>query len=293
MTLSQTPRGKNLRHSDIAFFCLPHGQMTPTIPETLRHDTKVIDLSADYRFRNANIFQKTYRVNHPQKKLLAQAVYGLPEIYRDQIREAFLIGNPGCYATTCILAMAPLMSISKRTPNPLSIVKDRIVIDAKSGVSGAGKKLSLSSHFVEVQENLSPYAPLNHRHVPEVEQELSALARRPIHIVFVPHLIPMQRGIIVTCYVELKKQVSEKQLREHFQNYYRDEPFVRILPEGQLPQTQNVSRTNFCDIGFAVDKRSQTAVVMATLDNLVKGAAGCAIQNMNLMTDSDESAGLV
>ncbi len=272
--------------SDLAFFALPHGAGSRSIAEFLRRGRKAVDLSADFRLRDARLYQKWYKVQHASPALLKRAVYGLPEFFRDEIRRTDLVANPGCYATTTILALAPLLMRGWLEPGSL-------VVDAKSGVSGAGKKVEFGYIFPEVSENFQAYAVAHHRHIPEIEQVLSRLSRRPVRLTFVPHLVPMNRGILAAAYGTLSRPRTAAQVRKAFEDAYGGETFLRLLPEGEWPQTKNVAHTNHCDINVKVDERNRRVVVLAALDNLVKGAAGQAVQNMNLLFGFEESEGLL
>ncbi|MFH1380165.1 MAG: N-acetyl-gamma-glutamyl-phosphate reductase [bacterium] len=271
--------------TDIAFLCLPHGASFLPAAELLSKGNKVIDLSADYRLKDAKLYKKWYSLNHPEPKLLKKAVYGLPELWHEKIQSAHLIANPGCYATACILALAPLMH--------KKIAKTQMVIaDAKSGVSGAGKKLNLMYHYAEANENLTAYSVGSHRHMPEIEQELSFISGKKVLVSFTPHLIPMNRGILATCYVTLAKKIKQDDLITHFRDFYAKSPFVVVLPSGEYPETKNVSHTNFCHIGVHVDQEKKTAIIISAIDNLIKGASGQAVQNMNIMCGFNEAEGL-
>ncbi|MCX5851080.1 MAG: N-acetyl-gamma-glutamyl-phosphate reductase [Deltaproteobacteria bacterium] len=269
---------------DVVFIALPHGDAMAAAVVFHRAGVKVIDLSADFRLRDVKVYEKWY-APHTAPELLADSVYGLPECYRDAIRKAKLVANPGCYPTSVILGLAPLV---KGTHADLS----SIIVDSKSGVSGAGRTPELGMLFCEVSEGFKAYKIGVHRHAPEMEQELSALAGSNVSVVFVPHLIPVNRGILSTMYVSLKVKKSAAELIGIYREFYRDEPFVRVYDEGSFPSIASVRGSNFCDIGLAVDTRSGRAIVMSCIDNLVKGAAGQAIQNMNIMCGFDEGMGL-
>lgn len=274
------------RDTDVAFFALPHGVGSKSIAEFLATGKKVVDLSADFRLRDVKTYEAWYKVKHASPKLLKEAVYGLPELFRPRIPGARLVANPGCYATTTILALAPLLKNGVIDPAT-------VVVDAKSGVSGAGKKLDLMYHFPECAENFQAYAVNKHRHMPEIEQTLKDVSGRMIALTFVPHLVPMTRGILVCAYARLRKKADAARIRSFFEKEYGRERFIRLLPEGRWPQTKDVSYTNYVDINVAVDERNGRVIVLAALDNLVKGASGQAVQNMNLMFGFDEAAGLV
>jgi N-acetyl-gamma-glutamyl-phosphate reductase len=275
-----------LEASHVVFIALPHGHSVPVVKEAISRGKKVIDLGADFRLGKAEVYEEWYQVKHEAPELLPEAVYGLPEIYREKIsEETRIIANPGCYPTAAILALAP--ALTKKLIKPESII-----IDAKSGVSGAGRKLSLSSHFSEVNESIRAYGVASHRHTPEIEQELQALAGREFRISFTPHLAPMTRGILVTAYGQMEEDLSLHQVREIYASFYAGEPFVHLLAEEQWPQTKWVYGSNRCLINLTVDKRTRRLVVCSVIDNLVKGASGQAVQNMNLLFGLPETLGL-
>jgi N-acetyl-gamma-glutamyl-phosphate reductase len=272
---------------DVVFTALPHGVPMKLAPAVLAAGRKFIDLGADFRLRDTSAFETWYKHKHEAPDLQAQAVYGLPELYRDQIKGASLVGNPGCYPTSCALAAAPLLK------NGLVETKG-IIFDSKSGVSGAGRSLSLGNHFAEVNENFKAYNIAGgHRHTPEIEQTLGDLAGAPVVVSFTPHLVPMTRGILTTAYFQLKQDLSTEQVLDVFRTMYKDEPFVRVRPAGDLPQTKQVWGSNYCDIGLQVDRRTGRVLVISVIDNLVKGAAGQAIQNMNILFGLPETTGLL
>jgi N-acetyl-gamma-glutamyl-phosphate reductase len=271
--------------TDVAFFALPHGVGSKTIAAYAEKGKRAIDLSADFRLRDLKTYEATYKVKHASPALLRRAVYGLPELFREKIPSAPVIANPGCYATTTILSLAPLLKQNW-------VVPGSIVVDAKSGVSGAGKKLDPMYLFCEATENFQAYSPIHHRHVPEIEQALTDHAGGRPSITFVPHLVPMKRGIHVTAYVGLRRKKTADQVRAVFDAAYAGERFIRRLPPGRLPQTQDVVGTNYVDLAVTVDERHGRAVVMTVTDNLGKGAAGQAVQNMNLLFGFDEAEGL-
>ncbi len=283
---------KNLaRDTDAAFFALPHGAGGQNIASYVKQGKKAIDLSADFRLRDIKTYQQWYKTKHASPSLVKKAVYGLPEIFREKIvgngRDRPLIAaNPGCYATAVILALSPLLKNNLVDP-------DSLVVDAKSGVSGAGKKLDLMYHFSEAAENFQAYAVGAHRHMPEIEQTLCEVSGKTVRITFVPHLLPMNRGILVSAYARLNQKATVGQIKHCFERDYSGETFIRFLPEGQWPQTKNTVHTNYCDINLKVDERTNRVIVLAALDNLVKGAAGQAVQNMNLLFGLDETEGLL
>jgi len=270
--------------SDAVFIGLPHGHAMAAGKVLAKYDTKVIDLGADYRFRDTKVYEQWYKVEHVHAD--AQAVYGLTELYREQVKTASIIGNPGCYTTASILALAPLAK------NQLIDIHS-IVVDAKSGVSGAGRSLSLGSHFTETFENLKAYNVGGHRHTPEIEQALTEFTGQPVVISFTPHLIPMSRGILSTCYATLKSGITANDVDEAFHTLYDQEYFVRLLGRGGYPATKNTRGSNFCDLGWHIDARTGRVIVVSAIDNLVKGAAGQAVQNFNVMFGLDERTGLM
>ncbi|MFH1859579.1 MAG: N-acetyl-gamma-glutamyl-phosphate reductase [bacterium] len=268
---------------DLIFLALPHKVSMGIVPELLKAGKRVLDLSADFRLKDAAVYAEWYHEEHTAATLLSEAVYGLPELYRDKIKNAKLIANPGCYPTTVILGCAPL--IKSR------IVKSEIVVDSKSGISGAGKKLSSTTHFVNRYENFTAYNIGTHRHTPEMEQELSLLAGSEVRVIFSPHLIPINRGMLSTMYLSLEDaKITQDELSLLYQEFYQNEPFVRILDK--IPQTNDVRETNYCDIWTRFDERTNKIVVVSTIDNLTKGASGQAVQNMNIMYGWDETLGL-
>jgi N-acetyl-gamma-glutamyl-phosphate reductase len=273
------------KKADFVFLALPHVTAQEAAYQFHRLGKKVVDLSADYRLMDPALYEKWYEHCHQYPELLKSAVYGLPELHREKIKKASLIANPGCYPTSAILGLAPLLE--KDIVDPKSIV-----IDSKSGVSGAGRSPSLAHHYPEVNEGLMAYKIGTHRHTPEIEQELSALAGGAVTVSFTPHLIPMNRGILATIYARFTQGTNTAQLHTLYETFYHNEPFVRLLPFGQFPNVRNVRGSNFCDIGVYADPRTGRAVVVTAIDNLVKGASGQAVQNMNLMMGFDETEGL-
>ena len=270
---------------DVAFTALPHGASKDVIPAIIERGVKVIDLSGDFRYDDIKVYEKWYGQEHSSPELLAESVYGMPELHREKIKSARLIGNPGCYTTCSILGAAPLLA------KGIAETKN-IIVDAKSGVTGAGRGLSLQCHFCECTETSKAYKVATHRHTSEIEQELSNVAGEEIMISFTPHLIPQKRGILSTIYINLKKPCTTEELVELYKEYYKDEFFVRVMNAGELPETKHVAGSNFVDIGVVVDERLQRAVVVSALDNIVKGAAGQAVQNMNIMFGFDEKTAL-
>ena len=274
-----------LHKSDVVFLALPHGHSMEIAKELVDQGKKVVDLGADFRLNNVLEYEKWYGVKHKAVDLLGTAVYGLPEINREKIKDASLIANPGCYPTTVILGLAPLLKHKL-------IDLNSIVVDSKSGVSGAGRSLSLKTHFSEVDESLSAYAVKAHRHIPEMEQELCKIAGTEIKLCFTPHLIPMTRGMLSTIYANLQIDIDEEELYNLYLEFYKNEYFVRVLPKGEFPKTKAVLGSNFCDLALAVDERTNRVKVLSAIDNLVKGASGQAVQNMNIMFELDERLGL-
>lgn len=271
------------KNIDLVFLGLPHKVSMELVPIFLKHKKSVIDLSADYRLE-PDVYKTWYGVEHKDKEHLGMAVYGLPELYRDEIKKARLLSNPGCYPTSAILGVAPAVKEK--------IVKDDyIVIDSKSGATGAGRKADVSLSFCEINENLKAYKANDHQHKPEINRYLSAVAGKSIDVVFTPHLIPMNRGILSTIYMKLTKKLDTKAVRDIYCNFYKGKPFVRISDEGKLPQTRDVVGTNYCDIGVKVT--GDVLIVVSCIDNLKKGAAGQAVQNMNIMCGFSETEGLL
>ncbi len=270
---------------DVIFLALPHGLTFSQVTEDILLKTVIIDLGADFRLKNEDVYEKWYGVKHTNTKILKQAVYGLCELNRIEIAASRLIANPGCYTTCSILSLAPLLA--EKRINPSSII-----IDAKSGISGAGRSLSRGVHYAECNESVKAYKAASHRHAPEIEQELSILAGEDVMLTFTPHLIPMNRGILTTSYASLKKSTSLDDLFYLYKNFYRNEHFVRILDPGKLPETRFVRSSNFIDIGFALDERLNRVIIVGAIDNLIKGAAGQAVQNMNILFGYPEEEGL-
>lgn len=268
---------------DVAFCALPHGASKEVIPAILEKGVKVIDLSGDFRYDDVKVYEAWYGEEHCAPELLKESVYGLCELHRDKIKDARLIGNPGCYTTCSILGTAPLLA------NKVVETKN-IIVDAKSGVTGAGRGLKLAQHFCECTETTKAYNIAKHRHTSEIEQELSNIAGEEIMISFTPHLIPMKRGILATIYANLNGKYSKQDILNMYKEYYKDEKFVRV--KDTLPETKHVAGSNFVDIGLEVDERLGRVVVVSVIDNIVKGAAGQAVQNMNLLFGLGESTGL-
>ncbi len=271
--------------ADVAFLALPHTESQLVASELFERKVRVIDLSADFRFRKARVYQQYYS-EHRFPGLLRKAVYGLPEIYREQIKKARLVANPGCYPTSVILALKPLMEARLIEPK-------NIIVDSKSGLSGAGRNAVVDFLFCEAERSVRAYNIFKHRHQPEMEQELTRLYGKKVEITFVPHLVPTSRGIFSTIYVKFLRKVYPANLEALYQKTYEGEKFVRVLPLGELPDTSRVMGSNFCDIGISLSPDGKQAVICSAIDNLVKGASGNAIQNMNIMFGLDEEAGLV
>ncbi len=274
-----------VQRADLFFTAVPHQTAMEIVPQLLDAGKKVVDLSADFRIRRADVYEKWYQI-HTAPHLLEEAVYGLPELYRDKVKGARLVANPGCYPTSVILALAPLLRQGVIDPTT-------IIIDSKSGTSGAGRGAAVGSLFCEVADGFRAYKVGEHRHTPEIEQELSGLAGKDLTVSFTPHLLPMSRGILSTVYAQLDKPVRPEDVYDVYRDAYQDEPFVRVCNPGVFPATQYVRGSNFCDVSFKVDTRTGRIVVVSVIDNLVKGAAGQAVQNMNLLCGFEETMGLL
>jgi N-acetyl-gamma-glutamyl-phosphate reductase len=270
---------------DVIFTALPHKIPMEIVPSLIQNNKKVVDLSADFRFSDVSIYEAAYQP-HASKELCAEAVYGLCEVYKEDIEKARLIGNPGCYPTSTLLPLVPLV-------RKHMIDAQTIIVDAKSGVSGAGRSLSMTTHYCEVDESFKAYKVADHRHNPEIDMVLTRAAEKSVSVTFVPHLVPMSRGMLTTIYATLSDSVKEEEIRECLSSFYRDRPFVRLTLEGRTPDTRHVNRTNFCDIGFKVDAKRNRIILISAIDNLVKGAAGQAVQNMNMMLGLKETSGLM
>ncbi len=275
---------KNLSSIDLVFLALPHGIALNYVPKIIKAGKKVVDLGADYRFDDEAIFKKWYQLEHPDKEAFKMAVFGSPELYKEKIKKAQLIGNPGCYPTASILGLAPLIK------NKL-IDLTSIMIDAKSGISGAGRGAKQITLFCERNEGVMPYAVTNHRHMGEIGHQVIRISGdQGAKVTFVPHLMPMTRGILATIYAKLKIKNDKLKIMELYKKFYKDAPFVRVIDSE--PCTKYVSNTNYCDISVAYNETTNTVIVMSVIDNLIKGAAGQAVQNMNLMCGFDETDGL-
>lgn len=272
---------------DLVVTALPHGVSAAVVPELLDRGVKVLDHSGDFRYKNVAVYEKAYKLSHPRPDLLAEAVYGLPEFYRDQIAGARLVANPGCYPTCALLALKPLLQAGV-------IRNEGIIIDAVSGVSGAGRKADLAYSFCETDASFKAYGVVGHRHTSEIEQEAGFLAGslEPLALTFTPHLAPMKRGMLATVYADLLPDVDPAVLPSLFQKAYAGEYFIRLAPAGQLPETRNVAYTNFADLAVFADSRTGKAKVLSAIDNLGKGAAAQAVQALNLMAGCLETAGL-
>lgn len=273
------------QNCDVVFTALPHGVSAATGASLIERGVRVVDLSADFRYTDVDVYEAWYKVEHPAKELLQEAVYGLCELHREEIQTAQLIGNPGCYTTCSILGAAPLLANHVVDPSSL-------IIDAKSGVTGAGRGLAIDFHFCECTENTKAYKVATHRHTSEIEQELSLLSGEPVVVSFTPHLIPQKRGILASIYGNLIVPTTTEELLEQYRAFYQGEQFVRIYDAGKLPETNHVAGSNYVDIGLTVDPRTNRVIVISCIDNLFKGAAGQAVQNMNIMFGLEESMGI-
>lgn len=272
--------------ADLVFCCLPHRVAMSRVPALLDAGRRVVDFSADYRLRDVGAYEAWYKTQHASPERIPDAVYGMPELYRGRIRRARLVANPGCYPTGAILALVPLLRAGL-------IRRETIIVDAKSGVSGAGRKADLALQFSEVNEGFRAYGVGSHRHTPEIEQELSAAVGEEVRISFTPHLAPMTRGILSTIYAGSAGAADAPAAWAALRDAYADEPFVRLMPGGALPNVTQVAGSNYLDIGLAHDERTARFVIVAAIDNLVKGASGAAVQNMNLMLGLPETQGLL
>lgn len=275
--------GKDLENMsaevDLIFMALPHGIVSKEINSTILEKTKIIDISADYRLKDKEVYEKWYGTKHGSPEFLEESVYGLCEKNRKDIKSARLVSNPGCYPTCTILSLMPLLEEG-------IIDKNNIIIDAKSGVTGAGRGLNLGTHYTECNETMKAYSIGSHRHTPEIEEQLGTL------VSFTPHLIPMNRGILTTSYGNLKEDMGYEDIKNIYEKYYQDEYFIRLTEEGVFPETKWVKGSNFCDIGLKIDKRTNRIIVVGAIDNMMKGAAGQAVQNMNIMFGLEENTGL-
>lgn len=276
---------------DVIFTATPQGYLASILNDEILEKVKIVDLSADYRLKNVSVYEKWYGIEHKSPQYIEEAVYGLCEVNREEIRKARLIANPGCYTTCSILTAYPLVKEGL-------IDVDTLIIDAKSGTSGAGRGAKTQNLFCEVNESIKAYGVTTHRHTPEIEQQLGLAAGKEIMINFTPHLVPMNRGILVTEYASLVKKAdgslpSYEELKAVYDSYYKEEPFIRVLPENVCPETRWVEGSNYVDVNFKIDERTGRVIMMGALDNLVKGAAGQAVQNMNLLFGLPETEGLM
>ena len=278
---------KVVQSADLFFLALPHTSSMDVVPALLKAKKKIIDLSADYRLNDEELYETWYKVKHKDKANIKKAIYGLPEINRQKIKKAAFIANPGCYPTAAILALAPLLK-EKFSPR-------EIIIDAKSGYSGAGRKPVDDPFWLELKDNFKAYKVDAHQHTPEIEQELSKLAKKKIKVTFVPHLLPIERGILETIYMKISHQpsTSSQQLINIYKKYYQDKPLVRIKNEGEFPCLRDVQGTSFCDIGVKISADQKTIIIISAIDNLLKGASAQAVQNMNLLCGFKETEGLL
>ena len=274
-----------LSKADLFFMALPHAASQEAVDFFFRGGKKVIDLSADYRLSDASVYEEWYKTPHHYPDTLKKAVYGLPEMHRREIKKARLVANPGCYPTSAILALYPAMEQGLIQP-------ESVIVDSKSGTSGAGRKADVAVSFCEVNESFKAYGVGVHRHTPEIEQGLSRIVGNPVMIDFTPHLVPMDRGIVTTAYAKLTKKISTGAVLSLYNKKYSKEPFVRVLEEGFYPNAKHVRGSNYCFIGIMVNERTGTVVMLSTIDNLVKGASGQAVQNMNIMLGFKETTAL-
>lgn len=270
---------------DVIFTATPQGLCASLVNEDILNKVKIVDLSADFRIKDVKVYEKWYGIEHKSPQYIQEAVYGLCEVNREAVKKARLVANPGCYPTCSFLSVYPLVKEGLIDPNTL-------IIDAKSGTSGAGRGAKVDNLFCEVNENIKAYGVAGHRHTPEIEEQLSQAAKEPVLINFTPHLVPMQRGILVTAYASLKREISYEEVKAVYDRYYNKETFVRVLEKDVCPQTRWVEGSNFVDVNFKIDPRTRRIVMMGAMDNLVKGAAGQAVQNMNLMFGIEETEGL-
>ena len=270
---------------DVIFTATPQGLCASLVNEEILSKVKIVDLSADFRIKDVATYEEWYKIQHPTPQFIPEAVYGLCEINREAVKKARLVANPGCYPTCSTLSIYPLLKEGLIDPGT-------IIIDAKSGTSGAGRGAKVDNLYCEVNENIKAYGVANHRHTPEIEEQLSYAAGEPVLINFTPHLVPMNRGILITAYASLKKEVSYEEVKAAYDKYYANEKFVRVLEKDVCPQTKWVEGSNYVDVNFKIDPRTKRVIMMGAMDNLVKGAAGQAVQNMNLMFGLKESEGL-
>ena len=271
---------------DVIFTATPQGYLSSVLTDSILNRAKVIDISADYRIKDVSRYEAWYKIHHQTPQFLEEAVYGLCEINRAEIKKARLVANPGCFPTCSILSLYPLVKEDLIDPST-------IIIDAKSGTSGAGRGAKTQNLFCEVNESIKAYGVTTHRHTPEIEDQLGCAAGREITLTFTPHLVPMNRGILVTAYAAIKEGVTDQMVKLSYQKYYQNETFVRVLEGSKAPETRNVKGSNYADVNAVIDKRCGRIVAMGAIDNLVKGAAGQAVQNMNLLFGFEESEGLM
>ncbi|MFD2654964.1 N-acetyl-gamma-glutamyl-phosphate reductase [Gracilibacillus thailandensis] len=270
---------------ELVFFATPSNVSKNVIPALVDKGVRCIDLSGDFRLRDGKQYQTYYGEEIASQEYIEKAVYGLPEVNKEAIKQASILANPGCYPTATTLGLIP--AIEKEL-----VDRSSIIIDAKTGVSGAGRSLSLNVHFSEMNENFKAYKIGVHKHIPEIEQMLSERANEDMQVIFTPHIVPMTRGIMSTIYVDMKDNYSTKQLVDTYQTYYQDHPFIRVRKEGVFPSTKEVYGSNYCDIGLYADERTGKLIIVSVIDNLVKGASGQAVQNMNIMYGWEEATGL-
>ena len=273
------------KEADVIFTATPQGLCASLVNDEILSRTKIVDLSADFRIKDVKVYEQWYGITHPTPQYIPEAVYGLCEVNREAVKAARLIANPGCYPTCTMLSIYPLLMEGMIDPNT-------IIVDAKSGTSGAGRGAKVDNLFCEVNENIKAYGVASHRHTPEIEEQLSYAAGEPVMINFTPHLIPMNRGILITAYASLKRQYAYEEIKSVYDKYYASERFVRVLDKDVCPQTKWVEVSNYVDVNFKIDSRTGRIIMMGAMDNLVKGAAGQAVQNMNLMFGLKESEGL-
>jgi len=271
--------------TDLVFLALPHGVSMQYADAFLKKEKKVIDLSADYRLKDVTVYNKWYGEHHKDKENLAKSIYGLPEVYKDKIKKAKLIANPGCYSTVSLLCCLPLVAED-------NLGLSEIIIDAKSGITGAGRRASVDLHFAEINENIKAYKIDKHQHIPEINQELSNIANKDIKIVFTPHMVPLSRGILATCYIQYKEIVKQQEIWSLYKEFYKEAPFVKVLDKGRLPEIKDVAYTNYCHLGIIVNEDKGLIIIVGAIDNLLKGASGQAVENMNIMCGFKQEEGL-
>lgn len=271
--------------SDVVFICLPHGHSMELSAAASEYDVKIIDLGADFRLKNIDVYEQTYNVEQAAPNLLKDFVYGLPEKYRNDIKNAKYIANPGCFVTSALLGLLPAVSDAL-------IDEQSVIIDSKTGVSGAGRSASVDKLLTELMGNFKAYNPLAHRHIPEIEQELNSSSKNAVQVQFTPHLLPAERGIFSTIYATVKDGITETDVIDSYKSAYENEPFVHVLESGELPQMKHVAGTNSCQLSVQLDERTGRLLVLSVIDNLGKGAAGQAVQNMNIMFGLPEKSGL-